>query len=95
MATHPVEVNPKSVLELWREQNMEWREMHDRHNREMRAAILAEFPIGTKVRWKHSENYIEGVVVEYKQYNDSEVIVQNSKSKSKRDIEAYRLERVI
>jgi len=47
----------------------------------LRAVILKEFPVGTKVKWQHGSNWLEGVVVESAPYDwSTDLQVKNSKS---------------
>lgn len=95
MATHQIEhTAQKSVREVWRDHREERDQLNRRHEREMAAAIAAEFPVGAKVKWKHGQNMISGLVVEHMQYswNAEKVIVQNIKSGAKKEIEAWTLE---
>jgi hypothetical protein len=53
----------------------------DAERKKLVQVIREEFPVGTKVRWAHGENYIEGVVVATARYEWSDdVTVRNSKS---------------
>jgi surface antigen len=59
----------------------EQREAWDRQRQALAQTIREEFPVGTKVRWMHGSNYIEGVVVDTARYDWSDdVTVRNSKS---------------
>ncbi|HYB97541.1 MAG TPA: hypothetical protein VEC57_00210 [Candidatus Limnocylindrales bacterium] len=95
MATHQIETTAqKSVRGVWREHREEREQMNRRHEREMAAAVAAEFPVGCKVKWKHGHNMISGLVFEHMRYSwhSEKVIVQNTKSGAKKEIEAWELE---
>ncbi len=94
MATHPIEAETKTVRDLYQEQRSEYRDMTDRHEREMREVVRREFPIGTSVKYKHGQNFIEAVVDSYPPFEwvTNKVIARNKRTGNKKEIEAKDLD---
>jgi len=82
----------KTCKEIYTEHDDEWHKMYVKYIAEMDKAKRIEFPIGTKVKWNHGLNYVHGTVIDYPKYYEERIIVQNNKTRNKREIEACLLE---
>jgi hypothetical protein len=67
----------------------EWSRLHS----ELNAVIRAEFPVGTRVKYRHGLNWIHGVVAEMPSYSfGDELEIKNVKTGTSRRVKAKELE---
>ncbi len=87
----------ESVKDMHLRHRQEYRDMTDRQDGEIAAAVRAEFPIGTSVRYKHGQNYITAFVDSFLPHSwcGSKVIAKNAKTGNKKEIEAHELEHAV
>lgn len=67
----------------------EWSRLH----RELNDVIRAEFPVGTKVKFRHGLNWIHGTVAEMPSWDfGNELKIKNTKTGTLRSVKAEDLE---
>ena len=84
---------PTLCLQLWREHYEARRVLDSVHEIKMRAARDKEFPVGTKVKFRFGENWIEATVVKLPEFEwqYDKVVIRNDKSKKDREVEVQDL----
>lgn len=68
----------KSCLQIWREREMMWTQVHDNYNREIQKARAREFPIGTRVQFQHGVKWLDGVVQEHSSIIEDQISIKRS-----------------